>query len=122
MMNKYLLFSAATIGRSFATAPIDVQFPSLGETAAGSLYLPDGNGPFPAVITGPGFAGVKEMLIPDYAVALAKAGIATLAFDYIGFGSSTGKVRQDIRPNDQIQTYRDALDFLEKRSASIPID
>jgi hypothetical protein len=54
------------------------------------------------------------MIIPDYAVALAKAGVATLAFDYIGFGASSGKVRQDIRPDDQIQSYRDALNFLEK--------
>jgi uncharacterized protein len=54
------------------------------------------------------------MLIPDYASALADAGVATLAFGYVGFGASTGKVRQDIRPDDQVQTYRDALNFLEK--------
>ena len=113
MMKRALIFSAG-IGGSLAASPIDVKFPSLGETAAGSLYLPAGSGPFPGVITGPGFAGVKEMLIPDYAAALADAGIATLAFDYIGFGASTGKVRQDIKPDDQVQTYRDALNFLEK--------
>jgi hypothetical protein len=56
------------------------------------------------------------MLIPDYATALASAGIATLAFDYIGWGASTGKVRQDIKPQGQIQTYKDALSILEKDS------
>jgi dienelactone hydrolase len=112
-MKKALLFSVG-IGGSLAAAPIDVKFRSLGETTAGSLFLPSGKGPFPGVITGPGFAGVKEMLIPEYAEALASAGIATLSFDYIGFGASTGSVRQDIKPDDQIQTYRDALDFLER--------
>jgi dienelactone hydrolase len=94
--------------------PLSISFLSLGETAVGDLYLPKGSGPFPAVVTGPGFAGVKEMLIPDYATALANAGIATLAFDYIGFGASSGKVRQDIQPKDQIQSFKDALGVLEK--------
>lgn len=97
-------------------APIKLDFQSLGETSAGDLYLPSGPGPFPITITGPGFAGVKEMLIPDYAIALAKAGYATLAFDYIGFGSSTGKVRQDIKPPEQVQTYRDSIDAIVKDS------
>ncbi|QDS68313.1 hypothetical protein FKW77_010679 [Venturia effusa] len=97
-------------------APIKFDFPSLGETSAGDLYLPSGPGPFAITVTGPGFAGVKEMLIPDYANALAKAGYATLAFDYIGFGSSTGKVRQDIKPQDQIQTYRDSIDAVANDS------
>jgi dienelactone hydrolase len=105
-----VLVTATTV----SSKPLSVSFTSLNEKAAGDLYLPKGNGPFPAVVTGPGFAGVKEMLIPDYANALADAGIATLAFDYIGFGASGGKVRQDIKPKDQIQTYVDALGFLEK--------
>jgi dienelactone hydrolase len=100
--------------------PLNLSFSSLGETAVGDLYLPKGNGPFPAVVTAPGFAGVKEMLIPDYAIALANAGIATFAFDYIGFGASSGKTRQDIKPNDQIQSFKDALDVLEKDSRFDP--
>lgn len=120
IMAMTTVFMAAAIQLScvFASAPAPVKFdfPSLGETSAGDLYLPSGSGPFPITVTGPGFAGVKEMLIPDYANALAKAGFATLAFDYIGFGSSTGKVRQDIKPSDQIQTYRDSIDAIVKDS------
>jgi hypothetical protein len=56
------------------------------------------------------------MLIPDYAIALTNAGIATLALDYVGFGASSGKVRQDIQPDDQIRTFKDALGVLEKDS------
>ncbi|KAE9965673.1 hypothetical protein BLS_007452 [Venturia inaequalis] len=117
-MTTFLM--AAAIQSSYVLAstlaPVKFDFPSLGEKSAGDLYLPSGPGPFPITITGPGFAGVKEMLIPDYANALAKAGIATLAFDYIGFGSSTGKVRQDIKPPEQIQTYRDSIDAVAKDS------
>jgi dienelactone hydrolase len=93
---------------------VSFTYPSLGETVAADLYLPaTGQGPFPAVITGPGFAGVKEMLIPTYGQSLAAAGIACLSVDFIGFGASSGKLRQDIRPFDQIQTMRDGLTALE---------
>lgn len=119
-MSISTLLMVAAIQSSYVLAstlaPIRFDFQSLGETSAGDLYLPSGPGPFPITITGPGFAGVKEMLIPDYAVALAKAGYATLAFDYIGFGSSTGKVRQDIKPPEQVQTYRDSIDAIVKDS------
>jgi dienelactone hydrolase len=101
-MSIPVLFMDVAIQLSFAfgsaLAPIPFSFPSLGETSAGDLYLPSENGPFPVTVTGPGFAGVKEMLIPDYAIALANAGYAALAFDYIGFGASTGRTRQDIKP------------------------
>jgi dienelactone hydrolase len=107
--------SGFSISRVPFWKPLKISFPSAGGISVGDLYLPRGDGPFSAVVTGPGFAGVKEMLIPDYANALAAAGVATLAFDYIGFGGSTGgKVRQDIQPQEQIQTYKDALSVLEK--------
>jgi dienelactone hydrolase len=115
MYSKFHNLAFFLVGSSLIVAqPLNISFPSLGETAVGDLYLPKGNGPFPAVVTAPGFAGVKEMLIPDYAIALANAGIATLAFDYIGFGASSGKVRQDIKPADQVQSFKDAIGVLEK--------
>lgn len=122
---------------------VDYTFQSLGETCAADLYLPTStDGPWPAVITEPGFAGssysffhlnfriltsfqvfletdkpitgVKEMLIPSYAQSLATSGIACLSIDFIGFGASGGSIRQDIKPFDQIQTLRDGLDCLEQ--------
>lgn len=54
------------------------------------------------------------MLVPSYVRSLASAGIACLSVDFIGFGASGGKVRQDIKPFDQIQTLREGLDCLEK--------
>lgn len=90
-----------------------IGFPSDGVRLEGDLYLPeDATGPVPAVAYGPGFGGVKEMLIPSYATALREAGIAVLAFDYAGFGSSEGEPRQHLDLDAQQQAYRDALDYL----------
>jgi dienelactone hydrolase len=91
-----------------------VRIPGAPELAA-DLYLPDGaRGPVPGVVTGPGFGGVKEMLIPHFGEALAQAGIATLAVDYAGFGASGGEPRQDVDPRAQIRDLRRGLDHLSR--------
>jgi dienelactone hydrolase len=79
------------------------------------LHLPAGvPGPVPGIVTGPGFGGVKEMLIPVFAEALAQAGVATLAIDYAGFGGSAGEPRQDLNPKAQIRDLRRGLDHLAR--------
>jgi dienelactone hydrolase len=89
-----------------------VRIPGAPDLAA-DLYLPDGaRGPVPGVVTGPGFGGVKEMLIPQFGEALARAGVATLAVDYAGFGGSGGEPRQDVDPRNQIRDLRRGLDHL----------
>jgi dienelactone hydrolase len=84
-----------------------------GPDLAADLYLPAHvQGLVPAVVTGSGFGGVKEMLLPAFGEALADAGIATLAVDYAGFGRSAGEPRQDLDPRAQIRDLRRGLDFL----------
>ncbi|KAJ5738504.1 alpha/beta-hydrolase [Penicillium malachiteum] len=88
-------------------------FQSLNEKVVGDLYLPtNGQAPYPTVVSGPGFGGVKEIMLGAYAGALADAGIACLVVDFVGYGASSGTPRQDIRPFDQVQTLRDALTAL----------
>jgi pimeloyl-ACP methyl ester carboxylesterase len=76
----------------------DVSVPSVhGVTLAGTVIIPDGQGPFPAVVfvTGSGaqnrdeaIAGHRPFLvIADY---LARHGIASLRYDDRGFAKSTG--------------------------------
>ncbi|WP_182905103.1 alpha/beta hydrolase [Microbispora sp. H13382] len=78
---------------------IDLTFTSAGERLAGTLTLPDGDGPFPAALLVPGSGpvnrdsdhrrlplGVTRWL----AEALAAAGIASLRYDKRGVGASTG--------------------------------
>ncbi len=84
-----------------------------GPDLAADLYLPARcDGPLPAVVTGSGFGGVKEMLLPHFGRALAGAGIATLAVDFAGFGGSAGEPRQDLDPFAQIRDLRRGIDRL----------
>jgi fermentation-respiration switch protein FrsA (DUF1100 family) len=88
-----------------------------GPDLAGDLFLPSSDGPLapvPGVVAGSGFGGVKEMLLPHFAAALAGAGIATLLIDYAGFGGSAGEPRQDLDPKAQLHDLRRALDFLDR--------
>lgn len=94
----------------------DVRFNLHGTPIAAHLYQPATvAAPCPAVIMAPGFGGVKEMLIPYYAHALAEAGIATLAFDYPNFGDSGGSPRQYVDIPAQLATYQVALDYLQQQ-------
>jgi dienelactone hydrolase len=89
-----------------------------GPELVGDLYLPDNaRGPVPAVVTGSGFGGVKEMLLPVFGKALAEAGIAVLSIDYAGFGASAGEPRQEVDPDAQIQDLRRGLDYLSTHPA-----
>jgi uncharacterized protein len=89
-----------------------VEFRSGRDVLVGTLTLPHGKGRAPCVVTASGFGGVKEMLLPAFAESLAGAGIASLAFDYAGFGESGGERRQHVDPAAQRRAYVDALDFL----------
>lgn len=107
--------------------PSPLTFDSKGTQLVGDLYLPEGAAAtpgdktirlrHPAVVTAPGFGGVKEMLIPAYAEAMARAGIACLAFDYAGFGASGGVSRQHVDPRAQAQAFVDALGALAAHSS-----
>lgn len=86
------------------------------EYLAASLTLPSaGPAPVSCMVTGPGFGGVKEMLIPAFADALAGAGIANLAIDFLGFGESSGEPRQHVDPAAQARQMAAALDWASAR-------
>lgn len=83
-------------------------------TCAATWTIPkhEGSRPLPAVFTAAGFAGIKEMLMPDYNRDLAERGILSLTFDYPGFGESAGRPRQQVDPPQQFRAFRAALDAL----------
>jgi fermentation-respiration switch protein FrsA (DUF1100 family) len=90
-----------------------VEFLSGGETVRGDLYLPDGPGPFPAIVMAGGWCYVKELRQPDYAKEFVAHGFAALIFDYRRLGASEGEPRQHLDPWDQIEDYKNAISFLE---------
>ncbi len=86
---------------AFALLPLVFALPALGtetETRlpkgiSATLTMPGGEGPFPAVLMLHGLGSTRNEvgnLFADAAQALADRGIASLRFDYRGFGRSDG--------------------------------
>jgi hypothetical protein len=63
-----------------------------------------------------GWCYVREIVMPHYSKFFEEAGLATLIFDYRGFGVSDGEPRQHVDPNMQIEDYRNAISFVETLS------
>jgi dienelactone hydrolase len=91
----------------------NVEFLSEAAVIRAWLYRPEGDGPFPAIVAGHGFTGVKEgFLHHDYPGVFAKAGFMVLAFDYPCSGESGGPLRGELDPIAQQRAYRDAMTYL----------
>ena len=72
----------------------DFTFTNGAVTLAGSLLLPSGNGPFPAVVFQHGSGAEGRWASCFLAAELATRGIAALIYDKRGVGRSTGDWRQ----------------------------
>lgn len=86
------------IDRMFFSRQVWFTSPSAGITLAGTMTIPEGDGPFPAVvlITGSGPQDRDEMILghkPFLVIAehLARHGIASLRYDDRGVGMSEGE-------------------------------
>ncbi len=106
----------------------EVTYPNAGAgiTLAGTLTIPEGQGPFPAVvlITGSGaqdrdesLAGHKPFLV--LADALTRKGIAVLRSDDRGVGGSTGSM-ENATTHDFVGDVLSGMDFLKTRSEIDP--
>jgi cephalosporin-C deacetylase-like acetyl esterase len=96
-----------------------VSFYSEGNKLNGDIYLPDDDKgkPWPAIVQGPGFLGLRDA--KHYALMFEKlcaAGYACLCFDYRGWGDSEGKDRGWVMPKWQVEDIRNAISYLETRS------
>lgn len=90
------------------------QFYSDGKLLKANIYYPENYNEeeiYSAIILCHGFAGVKELLLPNFAKNFAKEGFIVLTFDYRGFGESEGD-RGVIIPNEQISDIRNAITYL----------
>jgi len=93
-----------------------VEFNSGGDIVRGVVHMPDkASGPVPLVIMAGGWCYTKEIVMPYYAQAFNKIGVACLLFDYRRFGESGGNPRQHLDPWDQIEDYRNALAFANEQ-------
>jgi uncharacterized protein len=89
----------------------DIQFTSDNLTLSGTIYWPEGNGPFPIVILGHGLHGLKEWTLPDIAAALVEDGIAALIFDYRNYGDSEGTPRNEVSHYGRLDDWQNAVSY-----------
>ena len=68
----------------------------------------------PAIVLGHGFGVRKESLITE-AEHLTNAGFVTLAIDYRTLGESGGEPRGSIIPHNQVEDFRNAITWLQRR-------
>lgn len=85
-----------------------------GSRLAGTLTLPakaSATSRTPAVLLCQGLSGVKNLVLPEIAMRMAQAGLASLAFDYRGYGESEGK-HGWINPASRVDDALHAFAFL----------
>lgn len=109
---QYLHFTMVNSNASFTRT--NIQFYSSNCLVKGWLYSPSVSATAPksaAVIMATGFSSVKECNYGFTAEHLAEAGLTVLLLDYPNFGESGGDVRQEVDPQLQVQSCRDAISY-----------
>lgn len=91
----------------------DIEFNSHGTLCRGWLTRPAGaTRDVPLVLMAHGFGGTRDMYLEPYAQRFNAAGMATLIFDYRGFGASDGEPRNRLDPDDEIADWHAALAYV----------
>lgn len=113
--NKYTALGQGVDSTNLSVT--NVSFLSDGFLVKGWLFMPPDslNKRLPAIVMAPGFSGTKECNYQFYAANFSKEGFAVLLFDYPNFGESSGSLRYEVDPWQQIQAYRDGISYLESR-------
>ena len=94
---------------------------STGLPLAAVIHIPDGSGPFPAVLVLHGFMGFKEEVhITEFASQLCENGFLALRFDATGFGKSGGSPERDYRVGTYLSDAKLVYSALKQRPDVIP--
>jgi fermentation-respiration switch protein FrsA (DUF1100 family) len=98
----------------------EVKFDVGGQTAVGVLRIPDSARPLPALAFAGPLTSVKDQVTGNYALAMAKRGFVTLAFDHRYFGESSGEPRQYEHPPHKVEDLRAAVRYPKSRVEVAP--
>lgn len=79
---------------------------------AATLRLPEGAGPFPAILMVHGWGGVQDALTLPFYAPFHRAGFAVMTFDYSGWAKSEGSPRNVINPWQREREVEKALEHL----------
>lgn len=88
--------------------PEPVTIPSRFGRLSAVLQRPTAPAPVPAVLLCQGLSGVKHLVLPDVAAEFAARGLATLRFDYLGYGDSEGErgwIDPHARVDDAVRAF-----------------
>src|SRR6267142_1976626 len=93
---------------------ITVQIPTAsGDAIEAWVYLPEGNGPHPAVVMAHGIGGIKAGGLAPFAERFRDEGFAAIAFDYRNFGGSGGQPREALSVPRQREDYSTVIGWVK---------
>ena len=81
------------------------------EMIAADFYIPKTNNKSAVIIMAHGFAGLRQFKLIQYAQRFAQAGYAVILFDYRYWGGSTGKPREIISINYQLEDWKTMIQY-----------
>ncbi|HBI8877676.1 TPA: alpha/beta hydrolase [Acinetobacter baumannii] len=81
------------------------------EMIAADFYIPKTNNKSAVIIMAHGFAGLRQFKRIQYAQRFAQAGYAVILFDYRYWGGSTGKPREMISINSQLEDWKTMIQY-----------
>jgi len=76
-----------------------------GDELEAWLYLPEGNGPHPAVVMAHGIGTIKAGGLAPFAERFCRDGFAAVVFDYRQWGGSSGQPREELSFPRQLEDY-----------------
>ncbi|WP_407513060.1 alpha/beta hydrolase [Acinetobacter baumannii] len=81
------------------------------EMIAADFYIPKTNNKSAVIIMAHGFAGLRQFKLIQYTQRFAQAGYAVILFDYRYWGGSTGKPREMISINSQLEDWKTMIQY-----------
>lgn len=81
------------------------------EMIAADFYIPKTNNKSAVILMAHGFAGLRQFKLIQYVQRFAQAGYAVILFDYRYWGGSTGKPREMISINSQLEDWKTMIQY-----------
>src|SRR4051794_19283279 len=69
------------------------------------VYVPDGDGPHPAVVMAHGIGAIKAGGLSPFAERFCREGFVAVAFDYRQWGGSDGQPREELSVSREREDY-----------------
>ena len=76
-----------------------------GDELEAWLYLPEGEGPHPAVVMAHGIGAIKAGGLAPFVERFCREGFAAVVFDYRQWGGSSGQPREELSFPRQLEDY-----------------